>query len=776
MKTAGGLTDQLAGPSGGLSLSLRALLIFALVSLQAFAVLTTVSIIGFGTERALVRQSTQLLEESGARVGNEIARFLAPARQAVDLSADLVANGALDASDDAALESHIFRLLQIAPQQSGFYFGRTDGSFVMVLRSDQPGEFRTKIIDTVQAGARLIWRDEAYSPLRQSYDPLDAYDPRARPWYQDAAEAGRLVWTGPYVFFTSQRPGLTIARPVYVDGELVGVFGSDIEIGVLSSMLDEVQSQDTGAVMILTEAGRLIAHSHLPTSEAQDPFIQLTPSIDPVAAQAFVFDNGSFGPVRDVEGHVAILSGIEGWSLPWRVGLHAPKEAFTGEISRERGRWLWIVLIVVLLSALIAVYLANRIGRPVLAFAQASGLAARGDDGPARPLRAPYSELAGTSETLVQEIGKRRRFQAAYDRTFELSSRGMARVDPVSGRFLHANARLCDQFGQTPEGILDLCLSDIILSGDSSQLAAFYDAMHSDQECSIEARFRADGETVRWLRLTAILIRDEAGEADHALAIFDDIEESRRAREDLERLRRDLNHVGRVNAMGEFAGGLAHELNQPLAALTHDIDTARMVLDEEVPDRQELRAVLGDVEAHAMRAGDIIRALRNVVRKEKGNLTPFDLADLTRQTLTLLEPEARELGVRVINETRRGVLVLGNRTQIAQVLVNLLRNSFEAMGRAQSERQSVRITQTLEAGMVSLVIEDNGPGFPSGVQPFSKFTTTKETGLGLGLSISQTLVQANEGTIRYEAVAPHGARFIVRLPQTDTAAQQGQTV
>jgi PAS domain S-box-containing protein len=752
--------------------SLRSLLLVALVSLQAFAVLTTVFLISLGTERALIKQSVQLLEEAGARVGNEVSSFLEPARQAVELSVDLLEKGALDVSDDDALESHLFRLLQIAPQQAGLFVGRPDGSFVYVSRGNEPGQFRTKTIRASETGAQLVWRDGSFSVLRRATDPADTYDPRTRPWY-NAAELGRgSVWTDPYVFFTSQRPGLTVANPVYDGPDLIAVVGADIEIEVLSLLLSDVRDTDAGATMILTDTNRIIAHSRGSVHSSHEPFLALSNDIDAIAFDAFgTADGTGIGP-HLFDDKITSLIAIKDVDLGWRIGLHAPQEAFTGEIRSDRKRWMWIVLIVVLLSSIIAFVIADRIGRPVVAFALASGRIARGDVGPAQLLRAPYKELTGASEVLVKEIGKRRRFQAAYDRTFEVSSRGMARIDPQTGRLVHVNDRLCEQFGQAKDALLSLRLEDITAHDDRGQISVFFDAMKADRECSLDIRLQTQTDTLRWTRLTAILIRDEAGAPDHALAIFDDVEEERVAQADIERLSRDLAHVGRVNAMGELAGGLAHELNQPLAAMIHDIDTARLILDQNDSAPDELFEVLQDVESHAMRAGDIIRALRDLVRKEKGRRVAFDMSALIQQTVTLLETEARDLGVTISFDPMPSSVATGNRTQIAQVLVNLMRNSFAAFERIETSHRQVTIRQANNGNSIETSIQDNGPGLPVDLKPFSKFITTTEAGLGLGLSICQTLMHANEGTIRHEAVSPHGAKFVLTLPDATSPTKE----
>lgn len=766
--------------------SLRVLLTLSLVGLQLFAVVTVVLLINAGTDRALMRQSTALLQEIGSGLSSQIKSFLAPARQAVDLSRRLVVNGALDPYDDRELESHLFRVLQNAPQLSGIYLGRTDGSFVMVMRTADDDVFRTKIIDSTSPGAMIVWRNSGYATLSRQSDPDDSYDPRTRPWFISAAETFQTIWTDPYIFFTSQRPGLTLATPVFDEGGLIGVFGVDIQIDAIAGFLDDTWASETGAAMILTKSGDVIAHPGL-TSRAPDPaappFLPLSQLDDPVAQAAFggLFAPGA-APLERVhiatptargQDDVAIAMPIKDWDLPWLVAVHAPQANFTGEISAERASVLWLAFLVVALSSGLGVILANRIGQPVQAFATLTGRVSRGEAAPGTTLTAPYKELVGTSETLLHEISQRRHFQAAYGRTFDLSSRGMAQLDPDTGRFLHVNARLSALLGHSEESLLDMGPADLMAEGRDTSFASLRSAIEGESEFATEAQFRTAAGGAIWLRMSALLIHDAAGEADHVLAIFDDVTDARHMRDHVDQLKRDLSHAGRVNAMGEFAAGLAHELNQPLSAMVHDVDSARMVLDESGAQDAEMGELLDDIEKHAHRAGDIIRALRNVVRKDKGQLRQFDLGALVRQTVALVEPEARESGTRLAFAGGPSAPVMANRTQIAQVIVNLVSNAMEALEHGGSPDPLITVRLTRDGPNVVLEVEDNGPGVPEGMALFTQFETSKDGGLGLGLSICRSILEANGGGIRHEAAPPHGARFIVALRAAPDDPQGG---
>ncbi len=164
------------------------------------------------------------------------------------------------------LERYFFEQLQRWPQIAGLYVGYPDGGFFYVMRSDKEvsGGSRTKIIRPggESREVELVWRDQDFTLLKTEQDPEDLYDPRARTWYQGAVEKGAEVWTEPYVFFTSRKPGITLASPVAgTDGQPVAVFGVDIEMGEISGFLTRNSLGLRGTAFITTADGAVIAHS-----------------------------------------------------------------------------------------------------------------------------------------------------------------------------------------------------------------------------------------------------------------------------------------------------------------------------------------------------------------------------------------------------------------------------------------------------------------------------------------------------------------------------------
>ncbi len=769
--------------------SLRATLALCLAGLQFVAVLSVTLSTFVSSENALLRQSRISLNEVSVNVIGQVKNFLNPARQVLDATRRLAENDVLNINDTAALESHFFQQLQVAPQLAGIYLADESGRFVYVMRTEEPGRYRTKVIppfapEITEHPADFQWRNDRFTLLDTAETQTDTYEARTRPWFTMVTEAKAPIWTQPYIFYTTRQPGITYGVPVLDEaGNIRAILGVDIQIDALSGFLLNIWSERRGAALVLNEDGSVLAHPTLvlidTDADFDNPELPMVDQIDdPLARQAFgtvaqTGRAGITGPVHtDFElggqDYVAMLIEVSEPGLNWLIGLYAAEDSFIGEIKKNRVQGIWIALSIAILTGAIGLALADRIYAPVRTFASQTQRLSSGEITPDEGLHSPYRELEDTGAALTQEVRQRQRFETAYGRTFDLASRGMAQISPESGRFQRVNAQLCDIMGYQPGELENMTLAET-LPDDGQQIAVkFRETLLQDSEFIVENQFiRKDGSTI-WLRVNAILIRDENGVPDHAVAIVDDVSDRKQAEAEASRLSRDLSHVARVNLMGEMASGLAHELNQPLSAISYNVDAAKITLEEIGDPDPELTQILTDIDRQSRRAGDIIRALREVVRKDRGRQTPFELGGLIRQTVTLMEGEARVNDIALTCAETALPQVIGNRTQIAQVLVNLLRNAIDALARAPVAAGRITITTRITADFVETRVEDNGPGVSANVTLFNTFDTQKSDGMGLGLSICRTIIKANGGTIWHDSEVKSGARFCFTLRRSDS--------
>ncbi|MEL6809190.1 MAG: cache domain-containing protein [Pseudomonadota bacterium] len=762
--------------------SLGLVLAFCLAGLQFVAIIIIMWSSYVTSERVLLDHARTLLRDVGVNTTAHSKGFLDPAQDAAELAARIAENRIVASDNRQLLEQLLFQQLLTASHLAGLFYGDQRGNFVYVKRSDVTAPFRSKIISYTgnERKTELIWRDRDYAKVAQLPDPEDTFDPRQRPWYKKAQDERGTIWTDPYIFFSSQNPGITIAAPVTsADGEIQGVVGVDIEISELSEFLAQLKIGENGTALIVNQNGDVIAHPNpdllktvdtdgtfrfagieeIEDSIAQTAFGDLA-QMDAVFFESERYAEFSYGGADFVSTIMPTMSA----ELPWTIAVYAPKSDFVGAIVQNRTSNIWIAALVSVMTGAVGLLLANYINRPVRAFAVRAALISQGEVDPSAPMPRTYKELERANSALTEEIMQRKSAEREYGQTFELSSRGMVQISSETGQFIRVNAKFASITGFEPEELLKMKAVDLLASDDPVAFNRILSDMLDSGDASIVRKcLRKDGQTV-WVRVNAILIRDNKGRPLHFVATINDITDSLNSQKQIEKLNRDLSHLARGELLGQMAAGLAHELNQPLTAITQNADAALMTAGESAGQDSELHGILQDLDQQAHRAADIIKALRNFAKKGEEWKTPFDLAALIGQTLHLVKAEATEHGVRIEFDPGDVPEVTGLRTQIAQVIVNLLRNAIEAIASTGAADNAIRITASAEDDFVTVSVEDSGPGVDPDLDLFSQFETTKAEGMGLGLSICKSIIETGGGRMWHEPGHPKGARFCFTVP------------
>lgn len=237
-----------------------------------------------------------------------------------------------------------------------------------------------------------------------------------------------------------------------------------------------------------------------------------------------------------------------------------------------------------------------------------------------------------------------------------------------------------------------------------------------------------------------------------------------------------LAHVGRVGTLSEIAAGIAHELNQPLTAILSQNQASLRLLEEEEPDLNRVQRSLRSSAEQARRAGQILERLRAHVARQPLRRDAVDLRQVVENVRVLTEHELRERGIVLQSELGKEPLeVEGDAIQLEQVLHNLLRNAIEALSEVSPERRRIRLEAGREGSSLWLEVRDFGPGIAPEILPslFTPFVSGKPGGMGLGLSLSQTLVQGMGGHLRGENTPEGGARFVLSLPALRSERVEG---
>jgi C4-dicarboxylate-specific signal transduction histidine kinase len=249
--------------------------------------------------------------------------------------------------------------------------------------------------------------------------------------------------------------------------------------------------------------------------------------------------------------------------------------------------------------------------------------------------------------------------------------------------------------------------------------------------------------------------------------------ERNEARARLEQSSAELAHASRVSTLGQLTASIAHEVNQPLSAIITYGKSAKRWLSRDVPDLPEVTACLDQIVANGSRAADIISRVRSLARKAAPEAEPLDLAELAGEAIDLVRREARAAHVALRRIGDAAVpLVIGDRVQIQQVLVNLLMNGIQAMCDVQGRARELCIKLEPDAGnMVRVAVADCGNGIAGDpARIFEPFFTTKEDGMGMGLSICRSIVEAQGGRISAANNPVHGATIAFTLPAASPEA------
>jgi two-component system, LuxR family, sensor kinase FixL len=342
--------------------------------------------------------------------------------------------------------------------------------------------------------------------------------------------------------------------------------------------------------------------------------------------------------------------------------------------------------------------------------------------------------------------------------------------EAIIGSFSAAAERL---FGYTAEEAIGRNISILMPEPDRGRHASYIARYRRTGERHIigvgrvVTGQRKDGSTFP-MHLSVGEMRLKDGR--HFTGFIRDLTERQETQAKLQELQVNLFHVSRLSALGEMASSLAHELNQPLAAINNYLKGCQHLLqDSQYPRAAMTREALDKAAAQALRAGDIIRRLRDFVTRRESDKTIVRVARLLEDTSALALVGARELGVMVRFQLAPAVeYVLVDAVQIQQVLVNLLRNALEAM--QESARRELFVVATLTAdAMVEIMVSDTGHGVPEEFLPglFEPFMTTKENGMGVGLSISKTIIEAHGGRLWVEANPIGGTIFRFTLPSVN---------
>jgi PAS domain S-box-containing protein len=361
-----------------------------------------------------------------------------------------------------------------------------------------------------------------------------------------------------------------------------------------------------------------------------------------------------------------------------------------------------------------------------------------------------------------------------------LNHTGSWAFDVASNRYVHASEECLRIFGLDPQEALPTreVVFRRIHPDDSERVnRSFEKPVREKAENSDEFRIVLPDGTVKHVYVIRHPVLNSAGDVVKLFGTAVDITERKRAEEERHRLRQleaDLAHINRVSMLGELAASIAHEVNQPLSGIVTNGSACLRFLDRDTPDMEEVREAVHDIVRDGKRAGEVIARIRALTRKTAPPREKLNLNETFREVVSLVGDEAKRKGVMIRTRFADGLSpVSGDRVQLQQVVLNLIMNGIEAMsGVGERARELVITTRNIDADQLQVTVEDSGIGLDPNTMPriFEPFYTTKPAGMGMGLSISRSILQNHGGRLWATANDGPGTSFHFTLPKYHAGA------
>jgi PAS domain S-box-containing protein len=380
--------------------------------------------------------------------------------------------------------------------------------------------------------------------------------------------------------------------------------------------------------------------------------------------------------------------------------------------------------------------------------------------------------LDAANQALRKEIAERERTEQSlrlFRMLIDQSNDAIAVIDPETLGFIDASEKACIDLGYSREELLSLSVFDIDPTADESKVARVTGELRNSGSSIFEGvHKRKDGSTFP----VEVSLRQVQFDRNYRVSVARDITERKRTQEALQESLADLARVTRIAIMGELTASIAHEINQSMAAVAANTGAALRWLATQPPNLAEARQALGNATAEANRASGVIDRIRSLLKKASPDLRPLDMNEVIRDALALSHNKLTAGGVVIHIELAPDVpAVLGDHVQLQQVMLNLIMNAIDAMIAITDRPRTLLIKSAPDAEGVLVEVADSGKGLDpeQASRIFDSFFTTKEEGIGMGLSISRSIVESHGGRLWFTPGPAHGAILHLILPKRSNA-------
>ena len=399
-------------------------------------------------------------------------------------------------------------------------------------------------------------------------------------------------------------------------------------------------------------------------------------------------------------------------------------------------------------------------------------------------------ELATINEELRKEIGERKkkeeklrlneealrlahtqiaRSEERWRSVFENSAIGVA-LTGLNGQFIAANPVYQKMVGYTEEELRQLSFIDITVEEDRNPNQVLIKELLEGKrpQFQIEKQYRRKNGSTVWVRNSVSVVPGTERVPRFLMALSEDVTKRRLAEEALNETRSELAHMTRVTTLSTLTASIAHEVNQPLSGIVTNASTCLRMLDAKPPNLEGARETARRTIRDGNRASEVITRLRALFSKKSASFEPFDLNEAAKEVIALSGDELQRNRVIVQTDLASELpSVLGDRIQIQQVILNLIRNASDAMSAVDDRPRELLVeTERDESGTVRLRVKDTGTGINPEIEEklFDAFHTTKWDGMGIGLSVSRSIMESHQGRLWAIRNEGHGATFLFSIP------------
>jgi PAS domain S-box-containing protein len=806
-----------------LKFSIRWVVIIGCIVLVWSTYLIITPSVYFSTKKVMLQHTRDIMQNIADLTLQETQNFFSIARGSAHLTKKLISSKVVNTDNEhiEKLEQYFFDQLEIYPQFAGIYLALPNGNFYYVSRngSKSPDGYRTKIIQhsNNEKKISLKWRNKNMEVIAEESDDNDTYDPRKRPWYIKASRENQIIWTDPYIFFTSQKPGITTAGPVYNDtGEIKGIVGVDIQLDVLSTFISKLRVGKTGLAFMMNKNKDVIAFpdpDQLKHSTEENPGQIRLPKIEELDNQicskayksiewdAIEYNNYSkpiFGTFEfEKEKYYTMFTPVPESKVSWLIGLYLPEKDYFGEINANQKQNQLFSLMLSIIATIAGLIMAGSITKPISELDKEAQNIKNNDYQSLPEIKSGFVEIQRTANTFYEmkkaviDYKKELLKKEKIHQTITDTANDAIIMANREGKISYWNIAAEKIFGYTKneadnQPVCNLIIPEKGRDYAAAILASFCDTgnMNLLKDNTEITTIHKNGDTIP-VELSMARIKIE--KAWYAIAIIRDITTRKITEAEKIGILKRLQQSQKMESIGTLAGGIAHDFNNLLFPVLGNSE----ILKYEMPEDDPLQENIHEIITATLRASDLAQQILTFSRPESNQIQPVELHPIINEVLKLMRSTI-PTSIRIKQDIEKDCgIIKADPTHIHQIIMNLSTNAYHAMEKDSEGELKVslkkvhidkpNISPDIEPGdYACLIIADTGSGMDEGTMAkiFDPFFTTKEQGkgTGMGLSVVHGIVTSLKGAMQVSSTPGESTEFRIHLPLSENTAKKEESI